>query len=242
MGRIDLHCHLLPAVDDGCKTVEESILCAKMLVKAGYSHCFCTPHIWPEKINQTRQAVATWTEQLQHAIAHAGVSLQLLPGGELNLHPNVMDTPHERIISMALDDRYILVDMWAERLPPWFEPAVRWLQGMNLTVILAHPERMRAVQQQPELADEFSRLGVLLQGNLQCLADREDSDTRRIAQQYLIEDRYFALGSDCHDAQGLCTRLLGLQNAVELIGQATVDQLTIHNPRKLLPAGFDTGS
>ena len=240
MRRIDVHSHLLPAVDDGCKTVDESIQCARMLVAAGYSHCFCTPHIWPGNPVETEQLVAKWTEELQGALKSAGVPLRLLPGGELNLHPGVMQTPAERIISMGLAQRYILVDMWADELPQWFEPTVRWLQEMKLTVILGHPERMRAVQDQPELAAEFARLGVLLQGNLQCLADKPDSYTRRTAERYLTEGRYFTLGSDCHNVEGLKSRLVGLCNAIELVGEAAVDKLTCHNPRQLLPEGFQS--
>jgi protein-tyrosine phosphatase len=234
MGRIDVHSHLLPGVDDGCKTVSESLQCATMLVNAGYSHCFCTPHIWPSDLRQTRDTVRQWTNQLQSALDAAGVPLRLMPGSELNLHKDVTHMPQERIISAALAGKYILVDMWAEKLPNWFEATIRWLQEMKLTVILAHPERMRAVQDEPGLADEFSAMGILLQGNLHCFADKLDADTRRVAELYLQEERYFLLGSDTHDSNGLKKRLTGLVNAIELAGEERVDQLTRENPKLLL--------
>src|ERR1700733_2407622 len=178
MGRIDVHSHLLPGVDDGCKTIAESIACARMLADAGYSDCFCTPHIWPSDLKLTRQTMRQWTKDLQAALDAAGVMLRVMPGSELNLHKEVTSTPRDRIISAGLGDKYILVDMWADRLPAWFEPAIRWLQEMKLTVILAHPERMRAVQDEPALCERFAEMGILLQGNLQCFADRPDADTR----------------------------------------------------------------
>src|SRR4051812_46298754 len=146
LGRVDVHSHLLPGVDDGCKTLEESIQCARMLIAAGYTHCFCTPHVWVGRTDETRETLPRWTESLQSSLDMARVPLKLLPGSELNLHPKVMETPAERIVSYGVADQYMLVDMWADKLPEWFEPTIRWLQGMNLTVILAHPERMRAVQ------------------------------------------------------------------------------------------------
>lgn len=206
-----------------------------MLVAAGYSHCFCTPHIWPSDQRQTRQSLAQWTAQLQDRLAEMDIPLTLLPGGELNLHPAVTSTPPQRIISMALADQYILVDIWAERLPAFFTEAIRWLQDMGLTVILAHPERMRAVQLDPDLARRFADMGLLLQGNLQCFADHPDADTRRIAEQFLLEGRYFLLGSDTHNVEGLRTRLQGLNNAIALAGEELIDRLTCENPRKLLP-------
>jgi protein-tyrosine phosphatase len=178
--------------------------------------------------------VPQWTKDLQAALDAAGVELRVLPGGELNLHKDVTSMPRDRIISAALADKYILVDMWADKLPAWFEPAIRWLQEMKLTVILAHPERMRAVQDEPELCERFAEMEILLQGNLQCFADRPDADTRRVAEMYLQDDRYFLLGSDLHDVPGLKKRLTGLVNAIELGGEQRIDQLTRENPKLLL--------
>ncbi|HEY7091037.1 MAG TPA: CpsB/CapC family capsule biosynthesis tyrosine phosphatase [Tepidisphaeraceae bacterium] len=237
MGRIDVHSHLLPATDDGCDTVEESLQCARMLVGAGYSHCFCTPHAWSDRRMIARNTVPAYVAELQQSLDHAAIPLRLLPGSELNLHPKVMQTPEDKIIDLCLAGRYILVDMWAEKMPDWFEPAVRWLQAMNLTVILAHPERMRAVQDQPTLARQFADMGILLQGNLQCFADRPESYTRQTAELFLTEGHYFLLGSDTHNPAGLIKRLEGLNNAIQLAGAQTIDRLTMENPAKLLPPG-----
>lgn len=236
MGRIDVHCHLLPGVDDGCPTVEESLNCARMMVQAGYTQCFCTPHVWPNLPNQTRTALTAWVAQLQQSLNQANIPLKLFPGGELNLQPKVMETPDEQIISYGLWGRHILVDMWADRLPDWFEPTIRWLQDKSLTVILAHPERMRAIQDYPELADQLADMGILLQGNLQCFADRPDADTRITAERYLRENRYFMLGSDTHNVEGLKHRLKGLQIATDLAGPAKIDELMRLNPQKLFPS------
>ncbi len=206
-----------------------------MLVNAGYEQAFCTPHVWPGNAVESRDAVVRWTQALQTALQSASIALKLHPGSELNLHPKVMQTEPHRIISMAAADKFILVDMWADKLPEWFIPTIRWLQQLGLTVILAHPERMRAVQDDPGLADVFEKLGILLQGNLQCFADRPDSDTRRTAERYLHEGRYTFFGSDTHNPEGLRMRLLGLKNAIAVAGDEVIDRLTKQNPRMLLP-------
>lgn len=208
-----------------------------MLVAAGYSHCFCTPHAWPSLPDQTREIIPRKTAELQSAMLTAGVPLTLLPGSELSLHPKVMETQPAGIIPLGLADRFILVDMWADRLPEWFTPAIRWLQGMGLKVVLAHPERMRAVQDHPELADTFDELGILLQGNLQCFADRPEAHTRITAERYLRDGRYFVLGSDTHNPKTLDHRLTGLRNAIALAGDEAIDKLTRQNPRAFLPDG-----
>jgi protein-tyrosine phosphatase len=235
-GRIDTHSHLIPGVDDGCDTYAESVECARRMVEVGYTHCFCTPHVWPSLPRNTPRNIPGWTQRLQEELDRAGVPLKLLPGGEINLRPDLIDTTRpEELVTYAMAGKYVLFDMWADRLPPHFKPAIRWLQSLGLTVILAHPERMRAVQDHPELADDLAELGVLLQGNLQCFSDPPDSPTRRTVERYLQEGRYFMLGSDLHKLQSLPPRLNGLKNATALAGQETIDRLTVENPRKLLP-------
>lgn len=235
-GRIDVHSHLLPNVDDGCGSLAESIACARRLVAEGYTHSFCTPHVWPDNVHVRTTSLPALVQTLQQHLADAGVELTLLPGGEMNFRPDFLDFGEDMMVTYAMAGKYCLVDMWADKLPPHFEPSVRKLQDRGLTVILAHPERMRVVQDNPTaMADHFKSLGLLLQGNLQCLSDPEHAHTRRVITQYLQEDRYFLLGSDLHKLETLDCRLRGIDEATRLVGQEVVDRLMIENPQKLLP-------
>jgi protein-tyrosine phosphatase len=233
-GRIDVHSHLIPGVDDGCPTLEESFACARALVHAGYTHCFCTPHIWPNLAHNSASGIARRTAELQRALEEAGIPLRVMPGGELNLRPDLPKTPPEDLATFGMARRYCLFDIWAEKIPDFFWKGVEWLQAQGLTVIIAHPERMRAVQETPALADRFTEAGLLMQGNLQCFGDPPHTHTRRVAEQFLKEGRYFLLGSDTHNLAGWPIRLAGLENAIQLVGEAEVWRLTRDNPRKLI--------
>jgi protein-tyrosine phosphatase len=234
-GRIDVHSHLLPGIDDGCESVAESIACARELVKAGYTHSFCTPHITPGFPEQTITNIARWTSDLQEELTEAAVPLTLLPGGEINIDPGLtQNLTAPRLVTYGGMGRMCLVDIWADRLPDFFEPSIRWLQEKGLQVILAHPERMKAVQAEPKLADYFLKLGLLLQGNLQCLSDSPERPTRITGERFLKDGRYFLLGSDLHRLETLHPRLEGLKNAIAMIGEAEVDRLTKENPKRLL--------
>jgi protein-tyrosine phosphatase len=233
-GRIDVHSHLLPGVDDGCKTVQESVQCARLMVAAGYTHSFCTPHVWPHLTGNTVRNIPLQTARLQEALDLAGVRLKLVPGGELNLRPDTPETTEDSVVSYGMRRQYVLVDLWADTLPAFFDRGVRWLQAQGVKVILAHPERMTAVQNQPELAERFKEMDLLLQGNLQCFSDPPSSATRRTVERFLLEGRYFLLGSDLHNLSSLPMRLEGLKRAIALVGAETVDRLTVENPRKLL--------
>lgn len=234
-GFIDIHSHLLPGVDDGCHDVSESLACAARLAAAGYSHVFCTPHIWPNLPANNVENIRAGVERLQRAIDAAGISIRLQPGGEISLRPDIESAHADReLVTVGLRNRYILIDLWADKLPSFFKPSVRWLQSRGLTVILAHPERMTAVQRDPQLADYFRELGVLLQGNLQCLADPFRSPTRQTIDRFLHEGRYFTMGSDTHGLDGLPARLEGLLRLKQIVDERTLHTLLVTNPSQLL--------
>lgn len=234
-GRIDVHSHLLPGLDDGCRHLDESIACARLMVAAGYTHSFCTPHIWPNLTNNTIANIPRYTAALQAALDDAGVGLKLIPGGELNLRADTPWSQVDNLVSYGMGRQFVLFDLWCEQLPPFFKPGVEWLRAQGVKVILAHPERMAAVQRQPELADAFAEMGLLLQGNLQCFSDPVGAPTRRTVERFLLEGRYFLLGSDLHNLSSLPMRLEGLRRATDLVGQEVIDRLTITNPSQLLP-------
>ena len=236
IGRIDVHTHLLPGIDDGCKTIDESLACARILVQAGYTHAFCTPHIWPSNTNSV-ESIPPQVARLQAQFDAEGIALHLIPGGEINLSPDYASTTApDQVVTYAMARKFALIDMWHEKIPGYVAPSVRWLQSLGLTVILAHPERMRAAQEDAAVIDFFTDLGVLFQGNLQCFSDTVTLQTRNTAERLLRENRYFLLGSDLHTLESLPPRLAGLERARELAGDDLIDRLTRENPRQLLPS------
>ena len=237
IGRIDVHGHLLPGIDDGCPTVDDSIACAQLLVEAGYSHACCTPHVWPTLQGNTVPAIGSRTVQLQQQLDAAHVPLSLIPGGEINLEwnwPAIGSAPPEQIVSYAFAGKHLLFDFWADTFPEFLPPAVTHLQGLGFTLIMAHPERLVAVQNDPAVADRFIEMGILLQCNSWCLTDPLGTPTRDVSERLLRDGKYFLLGTDLHNLATLPIRLEGVRRAIEFVGAEAVDQLTIAHPRQLL--------
>lgn len=237
-GRFEVHAHILPGVDDGCPSIDESLTCARHLVDCGYRMLFCTPHIWPGYPENTWKNIVRWTKDLQAKFTAGGLPLQLFPGGEINLPgmwPTLSHWDRADVPTYGVDGRYVLIDFWADALPPEFEPGVRHLQSLGLTVILAHPERIEAFHNDPVLIGRVAEMGVLFQGNLQCFRDPPDSPTRMAVERFSKEGRYFLLATDLHRLDTLHPRLEGLRAAIDLLGYELFDELTIHNPWKLLP-------
>jgi protein-tyrosine phosphatase len=233
-GKIDVHSHLLPGIDDGCKTIEESLECARILVEHGYTHSFCTPHIWKNLPANNVTNIPLMTAALQTELDNQNIALKLFPGGENNIQPDLIQTSPDAVVTFGMNRRFVLIDLWADKLPAFFASNVKWLQSLGLTVILAHPERMRAVQDDPEIVEYFTALGVLLQGNLACFSDAPHTDTRRVAEYFLEQDCYFCVGSDLHGLGSMPSRLRGLARVAEAAGDAKFKELTWDNPKRLL--------
>jgi protein-tyrosine phosphatase len=238
-GRIDVHAHLIPGIDDGCPTLDDALACARQFVGAGYSVAFCTPHVWPQLPRNEINSIREGTARLQAELDRAKIPLRLFPGGEISLEsgwPELGRKPLDQIVTYGLAGCYLLFDFWADQFEGFLLPAVKYLQSLSLKLIMAHPERLEAVQKDPSLAMRFLDMGLLLQCNSWCLLDPPGAPTREIAERLLLDGRYFLLATDCHNSKSLPVRLRGIDRAIELIGAQAVDQLTIHNPAKLLPA------
>jgi protein-tyrosine phosphatase len=237
-GRIDVHGHFLPGVDDGCAVALESIRCARALVEAGYSHAFCTPHIWRGLPNNTAANIRRWTAELQAHLTQVGVPLTLLPGGEWNLPmswPALRELPTEQIVTYGLGGGHLLFDFWSETLPASIEPAVGHLRSLGIQPVLAHPERIAVFQRDDKALTAVEQMGVLLQLNTWCMTDPPAAPTRKKAEQWLKEGRYFCCGTDTHDFAGMRSRIDGLVVLGAMVGQAELDRLTRINPQTLIP-------
>jgi protein-tyrosine phosphatase len=241
-GRIDVHGHLLPGVDDGCRTLADSLACARALVAAGYTHAFCTPHVWPQLPHNVEPEIARRVTWLQTRFDEAAVPLRLLPGGEINLlwcGPALRQAALRDVVTYNFEGRYALFDFWAAEPRECREcllPFVDVLQSLGLTVILAHPERIEAFHREPAALDEFTARGVFLQMNTWCLTNPQTSPIFRLAERLLKDGRYFLFGTDLHDPASMPPRIRGIEIAQRLIGGDAVDRLTIHNPRRLFSA------
>ncbi len=233
IGRIDVHSHLLPGIDDGCRDVAESIACARRMVEAGYTHSFCTPHVWPNLGNST-QTVHPRVEALQKQLNAAGVALKLHRGGEMHISACFCDMPPDDLVTYNNAGKYALFDFWTQRLPIYFEKCLKHLCDAEIVPILAHPERIEAVQNDPDKIIEHLQAGLLIQCNLECLGDPQRGRRTLLAEQWLREDRYFMLGSDLHQLGGVDVRLAGLKRAIEIVGEDKVWELTHTHPLRIL--------
>ncbi|MEX0654468.1 MAG: CpsB/CapC family capsule biosynthesis tyrosine phosphatase [Phycisphaeraceae bacterium] len=233
-GRIDIHCHLIPGVDDGCQSLDQTLACIPRLQAVGYTGSICTPHVWPSLFpDNTAANIRHWTDTLQQYIRDAGLDYQLWPGAELRLFDGLPDWLQTHETPTLAGSRFVLVDFWEPKWHDWVDDCFDWLLEHDYQPILAHPERL-AIHDLPDRLDALRERGVLLQGNFRCLTGEDGFLADQWIRRFLFEDRYDFLALDVHRPDTLEARLVGLNAARAEFDADAIDAKTIDAPRHLI--------
>jgi protein-tyrosine phosphatase len=192
---IDLHCHILPAIDDGARDLDDALAMARQAARDGIEVVCATPHIRHDhdvRIHELDERVA----QLQHAIDGAEIDVRIARGGEV-AEPIVDSLTDEELATVALGGRWVLLEPAAGPLDEALTAGIARLRTRGFGAIVAHPERHAA----PDIEDrlrEATVLGALVQATAAALADGGDGAQwlTRLAHDGLIH----VLGSDSHSS------------------------------------------
>ena len=234
-GRIDIHSHLLPGVDDGCIDLDQAIQSIRRLRAFGYVGSICTPHIFPEVyLLNTVVYVENLTFQFNEDLRSAGVTYRVWPGGEVRIFDGVIDWLKNHGVPTLAGSRCVLTDFWEERWPPWVETAYEWLLGNGFQPIVAHPERLPPSKDLETGIPRLLEMGVLLQGNFRSFTGEEGYNADRLVRQWTAENHYTFLATDMHRPESLDSRLYGIQLLIDEFGTDRFDALTIDAPRRLV--------
>lgn len=198
--RIDVHSHLLPGIDDGAGSWDESLALAREAVEDGTRELFVTPHIYPEVFDTRPETVRELAAEFQRRLDEAGIPLRVRPGSEVYLLP---ETPamwrQGRLVPLGGKGPYLLVEWSVLAVPPYAEGVLFELQAAGAVPVIAHPERCAAVQRQPELILPFVERGAWLQITASSLLRSRRDPTRRTAEWLVRRGLVHLIGSDAHN-------------------------------------------
>jgi protein-tyrosine phosphatase len=230
-----MHSHLLPGVDDGCTTLEESLTCVHRLIQAGFAGTICTPHILPEMFPANTHAnIIKLVEQFQQDIEQAGLTYRVWPGGEIRASETILDWLKTHGVPTLANSRCVLLDFWSEKWPKWMMKLFDWLLSEKYQPVLAHPERTRCCYNDPKKLGEAMKMGVWLQGNCRAMTGEDGYAADQMVRQLLKVDRYTFFALDMHRPDSLETRLDGMQLIAAEYGDDQLDRWMNENPRKFL--------
>jgi protein-tyrosine phosphatase len=236
---VDLHSHLLPGLDDGAETMEETRRFARRLHAEGVLDIACTPHIkrahFPRiDINELadRRAAA------QRAIEEDGIAIRLHPGGEL-ADEDALELTERELTLIAQGPEHapwLLLECPFEGLDHVFDAAVARLTGLGYGLLLAHPERVRGPldRLEPHLED-----GALLPVNASSLLGEHGPQARDTAVRLVRQGRAYCLASDTHPGSRESTLPLGYRALIRSgASDIQAQRLTESNPKFLLHEGI----
>jgi protein-tyrosine phosphatase len=196
---IDLHTHILPAVDDGPRTLEGSLDLARAAVAAGTRTALATPHVNDDR-SIDAERVAAGLHELRPALAAAEIPLEVLPGGEIAIW-RLADLDDAALRSLALGGGpYLLIESPFSPVVGDFEPLVLDLMMRGHRVLLAHPERCPAFQRDPARLERLVDAGVLVQVTAGSMTGGFGSTVRRFTTDLLRQGLAHVVASDAHDA------------------------------------------
>jgi protein-tyrosine phosphatase len=228
---IDLHCHLLPGIDDGPATMDDALALADALAAAGVERVVATPHVSPEYPNGA-EVVDKLTMLVASELARRGHPLQVEAGAELDLShiASLADGELERL--HLGDSSVLLVECPFTRVMPHFEGLVRQLMARGNRVLLAHPERSPLFLRDPALLGRLTADGAYASLTGASFTGRFGSTAQRYAEWAVDEGLAHDVASDAHNTKG---RPPILRDALENAGYGwAADWLTHDVPQALL--------
>lgn len=196
---IDLHCHLLPGIDDGPKTIEDSVALARAAAGTGTRTIVATPHVsW--RYPNTAEAIAGAVARLNERLPAEGVAVEVLAGAEIAV-TQICDIAPEEWAQLALaDSTWLLVEPPFTSTVTGLSTILLDLQRRGHRILLAHPERCPAFHREPEMLTGLVRAGILTSVTAGSLVGRFGEGPRRFALDLLQQGLAHNVASDAHDA------------------------------------------
>lgn len=197
----DMHSHLLPGLDDGAESVEESVELLRAMEALGYRKLVMTPHIMGDFYRNTPEEVHAALGKLKVAAAKAGCGLELACAAEYYLDESLTRklAAGEQLLSFGDEKRYLLFETSYINEPFNLQEAVFELKAAGYQPVLAHPERYTYLYGRFAELEKIRESGVLLQLNLNSLVGYYSSGAKRVAEKLIDAGMVDFAGTDAHN-------------------------------------------
>lgn len=234
-GMLDLHCHLLPGIDDGATDLEMSLAMARMAVADGVSCIACTPHIYPGLYENDADGIRRAVHQLQDELDRRDIPLRLLVGADVHLEPDLAGSIADGRIPTVAGSRYLLLEPPHHVAPPRFEASLFELQVAGYVPVITHPERLSWLPDHYPLFERAARAGVWMQVTAGSLAGRFGRQPRYWAERMLDDGIAHILATDAHHPQKRPPLLTeGRDAAARRVGEDEATHMVVTRPQAIV--------
>jgi len=211
----DIHTHLIPNVDDGADSIEETLRLARAAVEEGVSHTILTPHHNRYWVTNEKDEVIQLTNKVEKAIQKEAIPLTVSPSQEIRMNEEFL----EELFAgnyLPLDDngKYYLVEFSWDEFPSFAYDYLQEMLDANIVPVIAHPERQEPFLENPDLLRELIQMGCISQVTATSIVGGYTEEIREAAHDMMAENLIHVIASDAHDT---VLRPFNLVNALDVI-------------------------
>jgi protein-tyrosine phosphatase len=230
----DIHCHVLPGVDDGARDEPEALAMAAAAAADGTRTLIATPHQLGGHAGVTAEVIRSGVTSLQAAVTAAGIDLEVLPGADVRIEPELPALVRRGdVLTLADRGLHVLLELPHDTYIP-LDGMLTALRRQGLTGILSHPERNRGIQARPEVVADVIRGGGLVQITGGSLLGDFGGRARSLAESLVRRRQVHFVASDGHDTSRRPVGLAPAHDAVaSLAGPDFAAAVTCENPARV---------
>lgn len=237
---IDLHCHLLPGIDDGPEDLATALRLARHAVSAGIRISVVTPHMHVGRYKNNAASIREAARDFQRTLDAEGIALQILSAAEVRLDHDILSWIAEEQIPWLgqwQGQHVMLLEFPHSHVPVGADKLVEWLLKQGIRPMIAHPERNKDVMRSVDKLQPFVRLGCLLQVTAGAVAGAFGEAARVRSVDLLGRGWVTVLASDAHNLEARPPELEpGRAAAAVIVGEAESWNLVRHRPAEILGA------
>lgn len=235
---IDLHCHLLPAIDDGAKDLDEALAMARMAYENGIQTALMTPHIFVGRYDNDINTIHSAFTAFQQALQAHNIPLKIGMAAEVRMGTEIIWMIEQNLIPFLgtyNDYRILLLELPYNAIPPGSDKMVNWLLNQKIRPLIAHPERNEEVVRRLDKIYPFIDQGCLLQITSRSLTGHFGQKAQQRAQQLLEKGWVDVIATDAHDQNYRPPDLeSGRMAAAEIVGEVEAWELVHDTPARLI--------
>lgn len=247
---IDLHCHLLPAIDDGAPDLVTALAMARMAVADGITVTACTPHIYPGLYDNDATAIRAAVWNLQRQLDREGIALRLVEGADAHVVPELLDGLQSGRIPTLAGSRYFLFEPPHHVAPPRLEETAFQTMAAGYVPVVTHPERLSWIDTHYPVFQRLAKAGAWMQLTAGALTGRFGRQPRYWSERMLDEGLVAIIATDAHhvgrrppllaEARVAAGKRLGEQEATHLVCTRPQGILDNTPPAQLPPLAVGT--
>ena len=228
---VDIHCHLVPAIDDGAKSLEESLAMAEIAVSDGIQAIIVTPHQNGSYAHNRGDAIRQRVDELQQHLDLQQIPLTIMPGADVRIDDGMIDSLRSGdVLTLGDHGRHVLLELPHELYFP-LERVLDGLDQIDMVGILSHPERNQGILKQPALVESLVDYGCLMQITAGSLMGTFGKPCQEMSEWMLKRGLVHFIATDAHGPRSRRPLLRrAYEYTAELVGDETADALCRDNP------------